>query len=93
MIGSELTTHAARRLQQRAIPGFVVELLESFGTASRCGDAEKLLFDNAARKRLKQHLGGDRNMKIIEPWLGVYMVLGDNGRCVTVAHQTRRRRH
>ena len=44
--------HAAERLQQRAIPPVMVELLERFGSEMRCGKAEKLFFDKAARKRL-----------------------------------------
>ncbi|MGB6534546.1 MAG: hypothetical protein WBF58_01130 [Xanthobacteraceae bacterium] len=47
-----ITHHAAERLQERAIPPFMVELLERFGSAMRCGKAEKLFFDKAARKRL-----------------------------------------
>jgi len=84
--------HAQKRLQQRAIPPFILELLETCGTAQRCGEAEKLVFDKAARKRLKHHLGGARNLKIIEPWLSVYAVIGDNGTVITAARYTKRGR-
>jgi len=86
-----LTAHASTRLQQRSIPGFVVELLERCGSETRCGKADRLFFDKAARKRLRRHLGGDRAMKLIDRWMGVYAVVGDDGSLVTVAH--RRRRH
>lgn len=90
MIVADFTTHAALRLQQRAIPAFVVELLERCGTEVRCGDADRLFFDKAAKKRLKQYLGGDRALQLIERWMGVYAVIGDNGRVITVAHQSSR---
>jgi hypothetical protein len=85
-----LTTHASTRLQQRSIPGFVVELLERCGSEMRCGKADRLFFDKAARKRLRHHLGGDRAMKHIDRWMGVYAIVGDDGSLVTVAHRSRR---
>jgi hypothetical protein len=81
-----LTRHAAVRLQQRAIPAFVVELLERCGSEKRCGQADRLFFDKAAKKRLQQHLGGKRGLQMIERWMSVYAVISDNGRVVTVAH-------
>jgi hypothetical protein len=94
VIAADFTAHAALRLQQRAIPAFVVELLERCGTGIRCGDADRLFFDKAAKKRLTKYLGGDRSLKLFERWMGVYAIIGDNGRIVTVAHQSnRRRRH
>ncbi len=85
-----ITHHAAERLQQRAIPPFMVELLERFGTARRCGKAEKLFFDKAARKRLERHLGGPRSLRHVERWLNLYLVIGDNGSLVTVAYRSQR---
>ncbi len=90
MTASTMTLHAEARLQQRAIPLFVVEMLEEFGSAVRCGGAERLTFDKAARRRLARHLGGERGLCLIERWLHVYAVVGDNGRLVTASHQTRR---
>ena len=92
MITSTMTTHAQQRIQQRAVPLLVVELLEEFGTSVRTGCAERLLFDKAALKRLKRHLGGERGLRMVEPWLGVYAVVGDDGCLVTVAHQQHRHR-
>lgn len=84
------TRHARERLQQRAIPPLVVELLEQFGSAARCGAAERLTFDKAARRRVARHLGGERSLRMIEPWLHVYAVVSDSGRLITVAHGDRR---
>jgi hypothetical protein len=81
------TTHAQARLQQRGIPPMVVDLLMQFGSPSRCGGAERLMFDKSAVKRLRRHFGGDRGLNIIARWLSVYVVIGDNGHLVTVAHK------
>ncbi|MGY3581407.1 hypothetical protein ACVIGB_000523 [Bradyrhizobium sp. USDA 4341] len=83
-----LTTHSRTRLQQRAIPPLVVDLLIQFGSASRANGAERLMFDKSAIKRLRHHLGGDRGLKVVERWLNVYAVLGDNGLLVTAAHKS-----
>lgn len=86
----DITDHAQARLQQRGVPLFVLELLDRFGSTMRCGGAERVFFDKAALKRLRKYLGGDRGLKAIERWLKVYAVIGDNGRLVTVGHQTAR---
>jgi hypothetical protein len=82
-----LTKHAMQRLQQRGIPQMVIELLERFGSSMRCGGAERVFFDKPARRRLQAHLGGARGLRAIEAWLRVYIVIGDNGQVITVAHQ------
>jgi hypothetical protein len=90
MIANAMSLHAQKRLQQRAIPPFVVTLLEQCGSVIRCCGADRLIFDKAALKRLKRHLGGERNLRVIERWLDVYAVLGDDGQIITVAHQSGR---
>lgn len=84
------TRHAEVRLQQRAIPLFMVELLERFGSEMRCGGANRLFFDRAAMKRLQRNIGDRRSLRHVERWLNVYIIIGDNGRLVTAAHRTRR---
>jgi hypothetical protein len=81
------TMHAETRVQQRGIPPMVIDLLMQFGSASRCGGAERLMFDKLALRRLRRHLGGDRGLKLIDRWLNVYAIIGDNGQLVTVAHK------
>lgn len=83
------TIHAETRLQQRGIPPMVIDLLMQFGSASRCGGAERLMFDKSALKRLRRHLGRDRGLKLIDRWLNVYAVIGDNGQLITTAHKHR----
>lgn len=84
--------HAEVRLQQRAIPAFMVDLLECFGSEMRCGGAHKVFFDKAAIKRLERHLGSSRSLRHVERWLNSYIVIGDNGRVVTAGRRTRRLR-
>lgn len=81
------TMHAETRIQQRGIPPMVIDLLMQFGSASRCGGAERLMFDKLALRRLRRHLGGDRGLKLIDRWLNIYAIIGDNGQLVTVAHK------
>lgn len=85
-----LTKHAAIRLQQRSIPSFVLECLEAFGSSMRCGGADRLFFDKAARRRLRLHLGDRRRLQDVERWLKVYVVIGDDGKVITAARRTKR---
>lgn len=86
----QLTRHAQCRIQQRGIPAVVVDYLDDFGTIIRCKGADRMIFDKAAQKRLRDHLGGTRGVRVIEPWFNVYAVVSDRGEIVTVAHQKRR---
>lgn len=92
MITSAMTSHAQERLQQRAIPSLVLDLLEECGSIARTRDGESLFFDKAARRRLRHRLGGERGMRMIEPWLGIYAVVGDQGLVITAGHRQRRLR-
>lgn len=85
-----LSRHAEVRLTQRGIPPLVVELLCRFGACERCDAAEKIFFDRRSRRHLKAYLGGARSLRIIEPWLGTYAVLADDGTVVTVGHRQKR---
>ncbi len=85
-----LTHHAEIRFAQRGIPPFILEFLCRFGASERCNDADKLFFDKRSKKQLKSHLGGARSLRLIEPWLGAYAVLGDDGTVVTVGHRQKR---
>lgn len=85
-----LTIHAARRMQQRSIPPLAIELLESFGSESRCGGASRLFFDKAARRRLEAQWAGRRSTRHLERLLNVYVVIADTGAIVTAAYRTRR---
>ena len=90
MNSDDLTRHARERMQQRAIPPFVLDLLDEFGTRLHSCGAERIVFDKGACKRLKHKFGGDRGMRFVERWLNVYAVLGDSGRYLTAGHAHRR---
>jgi hypothetical protein len=87
MNGLNYSEHARSRIQQRASPPLIVDLLIQFGSSSQCGGAERLMFDKKALKRLRHHLGGERGLKVVERWLNVYAIIGDNGSIVTTAHK------
>lgn len=94
MLQIDITPHAAHRLKQRAIPPMVLDLLFQCGTSIRAQGADRLIFDKAACRRLRKHLGGERGLRLIERWLDVYAVVSDEGTLITIAHQTcRHRRH
>lgn len=90
MIVREISNHAHKRLQQRAVPPLVIGLLEQFGSFSRCCGADRITFDKAVIKRLKRRFSGERGLRLIEPWLDVFAVIREDGHIMTVAHQTRR---
>ena len=92
MTRSVLTTHANSRLQQRAIPHIVIDLLHQYGSTMRSHQADVLFFDKAAKRRLQKDWGGPRSVAMIERWLNVYAVVADDGALITVGHQTRRHR-
>lgn len=84
-----ITHHAETRMQQRAIPPLALEIFERFASSMRHDGADVLFFDKAAWKRVTKAFGGQRACRVIEPWLGSYMVT-ENGAVITVAHRTRR---
>ncbi len=92
MMTYEMTIHAPDRLQQRAIPPLIIELLEQFGSPIRIYGAERLIFDKAARIRLIRHLGGPRGLRMVEPRLNVYAVVADDRFLVTASQQRRHHR-
>lgn len=92
MRAHNVTIHAASRMQQRAVPQFVVDLLFMCGSSLRSHGADRLIFDKAAIRRLRRHLGGDRGIRLIDRWLNIYAVVANDGALITVAHQTRHHR-
>ena len=89
MSTSEITRHASCRMQQRAIPYIVVDLLHRYGRSARSDHADILFFDKAAIQRMTRDMGGPRSLKVFERWLNVYAVVADDGSLVTVAHKQR----
>ena len=88
-----MTTHAASRVQQRAIPPAIVSWLHQFGSVEYSGGARKLFFDKAARKRLAREIG-PQVVDRLGDLLNVYIVVDNAERLITAAHRLQRiKRH
>jgi hypothetical protein len=88
----KISKHCQTRLSQRAIPSLIATLLLDHGSRMRHNGAEVLFIDKAARKDIRRAVGGDRNMRTVEPWLGTYLVVAYDGTLVTMGHRTHRLR-
>jgi hypothetical protein len=85
-----ISRHAQQRLQQRAVPEFMVSVLLEYGASMRHAGAEVIFMDKLARRRLRHDVGDARALAKVERWLNTYLVRGDNGALITVARRTRR---
>jgi hypothetical protein len=85
------TSHAAARMQQRAIPPEAIDMLLEFGTPVRCHGADSFAFDHAARRRVA-HALDKRTLRRSERYLNAYAVVADNGSLITAAWRTKRLR-
>lgn len=88
----EMRHHAETRAQQRAVPSLIASLLLDYGSSMRHQGAEVYFIDKAARRRIRDALGGGRNLDVVERWLNVYAVVGEDGRMITIARRTTRLR-
>lgn len=78
-----LTQHAAVRLQQRAIPPLVVDLLNLYGARQPAGSgAEMVYMDKAARRRMCQAIGAPA-VAALQPVLSAYLIESDTGQVIT----------
>ena len=89
----DMTHHAQKRRQQRAIAPFLIDLLRDFGKCEPVGcGTTRLYFDKTGRRRVKAHMGP--LARLVEEHLNVYVVVGPEEQVITVAHLTERiRRH
>ncbi len=76
--------HAARRVEERAIPPLVVELLVRYGHAVRRRGAWCYAFDKASRRRLKAAIGKPAYMRL-EDLLDAYVLVSDDKEIITAA--------
>lgn len=82
--------HAQARLQQRGIPGPVVDDLLDFGREMHDHRGGRILyFDHRARKSLQAALGGE-HYKQVERHLDAYAVLDEDGGIITIGHRRHR---
>ena len=90
MLSTNLTQHAAKRLQQRGIPENVLSLLLEYGKHEYDHRGKRTLyFDKRARQQVSKSVSGDE-LKQLGKVFGTYAVLDDNDCVVTVGHRTQR---
>ena len=87
-----MTHHAQKRRQQRAIVPFLIDLLRDFGKCEPAGGGTtRMYFDKIARRRVKAHMGP--LARLVNDHLDVYVVASPEEQIITVAHLTKRIRH
>lgn len=88
-----MTRHASSRAQQRGLPPLIVHWLESYGARQRDRKgAEIVYFDKSARRSLEREVG-TTVVERLRPLLDAYMVMGEDGRVVTLGWRVKRVRH
>lgn len=87
-----LTRHAAKRTQQRGIPGWFLALLVEHGRSRHDGHGAVIkTIDHATRRRLKATLSRPQYVAA-ESYFDVYAVVAtEDCAIVTAAHRTRRK--
>ena len=90
---TDLTKHAATRMQQRGVPPVIIDWLQEFGAEEHDKHGGVIrYFDKAAKRRLEQSIGRPV-VRRMQDLLDAYLVEAD-GRVVTVGHRHARiRRH
>jgi metal-responsive CopG/Arc/MetJ family transcriptional regulator len=86
------TRHAVHRCQKRAIPQAAVDLVMQFGRIQRHKHGDIYSLDKKSKNYVRSYLG-HAIFKSIEYCLGIYVVVGDNGRIITVARRLTRLYH
>lgn len=88
-----MTRHARTRSQQRAVPPMMIDLLLQFGKSESAGaGVAKMFFDKQARKRVAAYAGSFASL--LDEYLDLYAVVGQDMAVITVGHRTERiRRH
>jgi len=84
----ELSRHAAKRMQQRGIPQFIIECLVQTGEKKRVQHGLIMVFGKRGRLRMRKELG-EAYAKWERQLKSVYVVL-ENSMVVTVGHRTSR---
>jgi hypothetical protein len=88
----KLSEHASTRLQQRAIPALVLDLLLQFGTRGHApGQAQYVYFDKRSRRRLASYAGC--LARTLDGHLDVYAVVGEDEKVITAGHRNTRLPH
>ena len=85
------TKHAQLRMQQRAIPPFVEQLLDEFGEQQYDGHGAVIYYFNKRSRRQMERAMGHAPVRLLERYLGCYKVEGSrDGSLITIAPRYRR---
>ncbi|MHA3793041.1 hypothetical protein [Sphingomonas sp. YL-JM2C] len=84
-----ISHHARSRSQQRSIRPEAIDAILAFGASRRRGGADVYFLDRDARTRAERELGADRYRRLGK-LLDSYVVMGDDGTLITVAHRYHR---
>ena len=83
-----LTNHAKQRMQQRAIPPLMIELLYLYGREQNQNGSTMLFLDRRARKKARQALMDVKQR--FDKLCDTYLVEADgDGKVITVGHRTK----
>lgn len=86
----DLCSHARIRSQQRSVPEAVVDFLEQFGTARRCGGASRYSLTKRDRLALTAPDLPRRDRCEIARYANCFAIIADNGLVITVGHRIKR---
>jgi len=85
-----LTAHAQRRLQQRAIPPIVIDLLLNYGELKYDHQGAGIYFFDNKWKGHVRNILRQNGLTQIDHCLDAYLVANNQGNVVTVGHLSRR---
>lgn len=87
-----LTRHACQRSSQRSVPQRVVFAIYKYGTCRNSQGASSVTLDRYSLTLAKDDLPAVEHSDLAR-YMGVYLIIGDGERVVTVARSSRRCRH
>ena len=85
-----LTKHAKLRIQQRGIRCEAVQMILRYGAYQRVKGGKTYFMDKAAHQRASRSAEGQLYRRLSDR-LGFYVIVGDDGQIITVAHSRQRR--
>ena len=86
----DITRHAQSRAEQRNVPADIIATVFAYGTPRKApGSAVRLIFDKVSIALAAD--GSSRRRSELKRYSGVYLVLGEDNRIVTIARRYRRR--
>jgi hypothetical protein len=82
-----LSRHFKERLQQRAIPSIIVDILNAYGIKKYNKDGTvTLFFNHDCKKKVSEKIP----LKLIEKYLNTYLIKSLDGDLITIGYRTKR---